>query len=66
MSGAAGSSAATFAASHRWLILALSTLMLVTSAFINFRRSGGRLNKVLVLAATCAACFVGARSVGVI
>jgi hypothetical protein len=64
--GAAGSSAAMLAATHRWLFLAVSTLLLIMSAFINFRRTGGALNKALVVVATCAAFFMSARTVGVL
>jgi hypothetical protein len=64
--GAAGSSAAMLAATHRGLLLAVSTLFLIFSAFINFRRSGGALNKALVVVATCAAFFMSARTVGVL
>ncbi len=64
--GVAGSSTATFAASHRLLFLALSAVMLFVSVFINFRRSGGAFNKALVLAATGLAFVFGARTMGVL
>jgi hypothetical protein len=64
--GVGGSSVAMFLASHRMLFLVLSTIMLVTSACINFRRRGGTFNKVLVLAATSAAFVIAARATGVL
>ena len=64
--GAAGSSAAMFAATHRGLFLAISTFLLILSAFINFRRTGGALNKALVIVSTCAAFIMSARTVGVL
>jgi hypothetical protein len=66
MFGATGSSVAMFASSHRALFFVISTLMLLVSAVINFRRSGGTVNKALVVAATCAAFVMGARTVGVL
>ena len=64
--GAAGSSMALFAATHRVIFLVISTLMLIVSAFINFRRSGGAVNKALVVVATCVAFVMSARTVGVL
>jgi hypothetical protein len=45
MFGATGSSVAMFASSHRALFFVISTLMLLVSAVINFRRSGGTVRR---------------------
>jgi hypothetical protein len=64
--GVGGSSVTMFFASHRMLLLVLSTMMLLASACINFRRSGGTFNKALALAATCAAFVIAAKTAGVL